>query len=101
MFGHLMANSSVIFLCDNKATVEIINKQSSKDKTIMNLVHPLVLKLSSHNILFVAKHVEGKPNIIADKISRFQATPELLPQYSMNQQPTPVQVHLWSANFKI
>ena len=49
-----MANSSLIFLCDNKAVVEIINKQSSKDKTIMNLVRPLVLKLISHNILFVA-----------------------------------------------
>ena len=94
MFGHLMANSSIIFLCDNKAVVEIINKQSSKDKTIMNLVRPLVLKLISHNILFVAKHIEGKRNILADKISRFQATPELLAQYNMNPQPTPVPVQL-------
>ena len=100
MFGHLMANSSIIFLCDNKAVVEIINKQSSKDKTIMNLVRPLVLKLISHNILFVAKHIEGKRNILADKISRFQATPELLAQY-MNPQPTPVPVQLWPENFTL
>lgn len=54
------------------AVVEIINKQSSKDKIIMRLVRRLVIAALTHNILFKAKHIAGKSNCIADHLSRFK-----------------------------
>jgi hypothetical protein len=47
-------------------------KQTSKDQTIMKLVRRLVLATLKHNIHFRAKHIPGKHNITADRLSRFQ-----------------------------
>ena len=59
-------------MSDNEADVHVINKQSSKEKTLMKRVRRLVLKSLTHNIFFKAKHIPGKTNILADKLSRFQ-----------------------------
>ena len=37
-------------MCDNKAVVDIVNKQSSKDKTAMSIIRSLVLPLKKFNI---------------------------------------------------
>ena len=84
-FGLKLKNSHIKFYCDNKAVVEIINKQSSKDKHVMNIVRPLVLMLLKLNIHFVAEHIPGVDNILSDSISRFQQTPSLLDSYNMKQ----------------
>jgi hypothetical protein len=44
---------------DNQAVVEVINKQSCKDKIL------------SFIIVFRAKHIAGKSNVTADHLSRF------------------------------
>ena len=71
-WGSRLANHAVLFLCDNEAVVHIINKQSSKEPNIMVLVRRLVLSALKFNILFKAKHIPGKHNNIADRLSRFQ-----------------------------
>ena len=53
------------------AVVEIINKQSSKDRTLKRLVRRLVLAGLKFNVLFKAKHIPGKSNVVADHLSRF------------------------------
>ena len=50
VFGKKLKNSNIMFMCDNKAVVDIVNKQSSKDKTVMNIIRPLVLSLVKYNI---------------------------------------------------
>lgn len=52
--------------------VHNINKQTSKEKSIMRLIRRLVLATLSYNIHFRAKHIPGKHNVTADRLSRFQ-----------------------------
>jgi len=62
----LWKNHKIMFLFDNMAVVHIINNQSSKDTSIMYLVRELVIVAINNNVLFRAKHVSGKPNVICD-----------------------------------
>lgn len=71
-WGLALANRRIVFMCDNAAVVDIVNKISSKDSLIMTLVRRLVLTTLKYNILFRAKHVPGFTNVVADRLSRFQ-----------------------------
>ena len=64
----------LVFYCDNQAIVAVINKQTSKDNIIMSLIRSLVVACLKYNIMFVAKHIPGKHNVIADLLSRSQFT---------------------------
>ena len=74
IWGHLIANHCVLFFSDNTAVVEISNGQSAKDRDLMVLIRRLTICAMRFNILFKAKHIPGKYNIIADKLSRLQVT---------------------------
>lgn len=69
-----LANCKVIFHTDNMAVVHIINTQSSRCPHLMHLVRTFVLECLRFNIRFKAVHVPGFYNVIADSLSRFQAT---------------------------
>ena len=89
-----MANRCVLFFTDNAALVEIINKQTSKHKSVMVLLRDLVLSCLRYNILFRARHVPGLQNSQADYISRFQVDnfKELAPE--ADEFPTTVPANL-------
>lgn len=91
IWGSGMENNKILFMSDNMAVVQIINKQTSKDQTIMKLVRRLVLATLKHNIHFRAKHIPGKHNVIADRLSRFQfqAAFQSAPQLNHKQTPIP------------
>ena len=72
LWGRYMANHSVLFLTDNKAVVDVINKQSAKNLHLMRVVRRLVVTAPKCNVYFKSKHIPGKNNVIADKLSRFQ-----------------------------
>ena len=65
-------NKCILFHTDNLSVVHVINKQSSKDKVIMQLLRRLVVKCLKHNILFQAEHVPGLENSLADQLSRLK-----------------------------
>ena len=71
-WGAAWKNRSVCFYTDNEAVVAIINKQTSRDAAVMTLLRKLVLCCMQFNILFTAKHVAGRDNILADRLSRLQ-----------------------------
>ena len=52
VWGHLLVNHCVLFMCDNMSVVEIINKQSSKDQHVMSLMRRFVIETMQYNILF-------------------------------------------------
>ena len=72
VWGSAWANKSVCFRTDNEALVPVINKQTSREPHIMDLIRRLVLTCLSFNINFMARHVPGQANILADKLSRGQ-----------------------------
>ena len=94
IWGSLMVDKCVLFFSDNAAVVDIINKQTSKDASIMVLLRDLVLSCLTHNILFQARHIPGLINSRADYLSRFQVVKfkELSPE--ADDFPTPVPENL-------
>ena len=87
IWAHLLKNQRILFLVDNMSVVDVINKQSSKDKIILSLLRRLVLNCLKYNIVFRAKHVPGIENNLADNLSRckFQAARLLRPTLQTNQ----------------
>ena len=102
LWGHKMANHSVLFFTDNEALVYVINKQSCKDKILMQFVRKLVLGCLQHNILFKAKHIPGTYNRLADLLSRFQVqTFQRETSASMNSCATDIPQALLPQNWEI
>ena len=91
IWGHLMADKCVIFFTDNAAVVDVINKQTSKHRSIMVLIMDLVSSCLRYNVLFHAKHIPGFYNTRADYISRSQVAKfkELSPDVDENPTTVP------------
>nr|XP_008117750.1 PREDICTED: uncharacterized protein LOC103280454 [Anolis carolinensis] len=90
------ANSTVHFWCDNAATVQVINSMTSRSPRTMHLLRAFVLQCLRYNIVFLAHHIAGVNNGIADALSRQQMDRfrELTPQASVT--PTVMPYSLWS-----
>ena len=58
------------FNVDNKAVADIVNSTSSKDTHLMHLTRLVVILAAYFNFWFMARHVEGKKNTLADALSR-------------------------------
>ncbi|VDI74165.1 Hypothetical predicted protein [Mytilus galloprovincialis] len=76
IWGHSLSNHKVLFLTDNQAVADIINKTSSRDKILMKLVRRLVLASLKFNIHFKAKHIAESPShsSLVKSNSSFSAT---------------------------
>lgn len=90
IWGQVMANKKVCFFSDNMAVVQVINKQTGKDRNIMKLLRRFIVHCLKFSILFRAKHVSGIENVLSDKLSRLQMAEfhRLAPQ--MDQFPVEV-----------
>ena len=67
IWGSELQNKKLIFRIDNSALLATLNKRTSKSKSVMKLVRPLVFFTMRYNIQFKAMH-----NGIADSLSLFQ-----------------------------
>ncbi len=72
VWGEHWKCKQIIFLCDNEATVNILNKGRSKCLYIMKLMRNMTWLALKQNFTFKSRHIPGKSNIIADALSRFQ-----------------------------
>ena len=59
-----MRNKCIVFFLDNQAVVEIINRQTSRDRSIMVLLRHFVLCTLKYNILFHAREPCFAPCLI-------------------------------------
>ena len=91
LWGHLIQNQRITFYTDYAALVDIINKCTSRDQSMMVYVRKLVLTCLHCNILLRARHVPGIENVLADSLSRLQVDKfkRLAP---VGTQPYPTQV---------
>lgn len=90
-----MGNRCILFFMDNDALVDVINRQSCKDKSLTAFVWKLVLICLQHNIVLKAKHIRGDHSHLADSLSCLQVQTfwHLAPPY-MDQLPTDIPLHL-------
>ncbi|KAK3105594.1 hypothetical protein FSP39_001375 [Pinctada imbricata] len=70
--GDHLSNKRILFRSDNKAVVDVLNSQTSRDTIILKLIRRLVLVALKYNIHFRARHIAGKENTVADLLSRFK-----------------------------
>ena len=86
-WGHLVANKCIEFYTDNEAVSMVINKQSSREETLMKLLRRLVLCTLKHNILFKSIHLSSESNFLSDHLSRLQIDQFRRKAPDMNSQP--------------
>ena len=60
----------VLFHCDNQSVVAILNNLDSREEDLMHLVRCLFFLAARHQFWFLATHVPGVTNKLADAISR-------------------------------
>lgn len=86
----LLKNCIVVLHSDNIAVVHVINKTTSKDPNLMQLMRRLMILSLQHNIHFHAKHIPGISNTAADLLSRLQVKEFKARFPHMDNEPTPV-----------
>ena len=97
LWAEHLQNKCIVFHTDNRAVVDIINKQTSKDKTIVSLIRRLVVQCLQFNILFKSEHIPGISNGLADNLSRQQIT-QFLEKFPHKN---PKEVHFSKASLDI
>ncbi|CAG2248201.1 unnamed protein product [Mytilus edulis] len=85
-WGHLWANKRVVVSTDNMTTKCIINKGSSRNKTLMTQLRELFWLSATHNFDIRAKFISGRNNVIADAASRLHEPGQLSRLYDKLQQ---------------
>ena len=73
-WGPVLENKRLLILTDNQALVSVINKQTSKNLTVMILIRRLVRSCLKHNVLVLADHLSGVQNFLSDALSRLQVS---------------------------
>lgn len=91
LWGREITNMSICFNCDNEALVYVLNKHTSSEPKVMFLVRKLVLLALNYNIVFTARHLPGKSNILSDVFSRLQISKfrYLMPQADLHPAEIP------------
>lgn len=89
--GSWFTNKKVLLRIDNLSLVSVINKQSSKNKRVMELVRHFLFRLMLHNILFKAKHIASIENIIIDSRKQWQQFRKIAPMANTFPEPVPKQ----------
>ena len=69
IFGRQWRGHLIQFSIDNMAMFHILNSTYRKDGHIMHLIWILVFLAAHFDFLFIAKHMEGKANYLADNLS--------------------------------
>ena len=102
LFGDAMRNQRITFFTDNAALVDIINKATSRDATVMVFVRRLVLACLNFNIVFRARHVPGVKNVLADSLSRLQVSRfRQLAPVGVQSTPTTIPIPLLPHNWQL
>lgn len=87
-----MVNHTIHFWGDNLAVVQVVNSLTSHSSLVMDLVRHFTLNCLRLNILFMARHVPGVCNRVADTLSRWQM--QRFQQLVPDTNPFPVRMPL-------
>jgi ribonuclease HI len=72
---HYIKEQQIMIATDNTSVVSYINKQGgTHSRTLLTLTHELLLWVNTHKITLRSRHIPGRFNVIADRLSRRMAT---------------------------
>jgi len=80
-----LQHKKVTVLCDNIATVWVINTGKTRDKVMQGLLRDLCYLTATHNFEVFAKHIPGVENRIPDMLSRWTVSNDLKRQFIINE----------------
>ena len=91
-----LRNKRIVLFCDNEAVVNMVNNQTSKEKSCLVLIKKLIFRELVFNMRIFVRHIFGKSNEIANAISRFQWTrfKKVAPS-DVSPTPEPLTDELW------
>ena len=69
-YRSLLRSSCVLFLCDNKTDVHILNRQATRSARLAGLLREIYSVATAENIDLYACHRSGDDNVLADFLSR-------------------------------
>ncbi len=72
LWGSKWSRKQIVVLCDNEATVNMINKGRSKTPAINRFLRRLTWTCVTGNFIMRAVYIPGHDNSIADALSRFK-----------------------------
>ena len=92
-FQHLVQGKAVLVATDNTTVVAYINKEGGmRSGSLCALLWRLLCWCSLRHVVLKARHVPGRLNVIADKLSRqgqvIQTEPDTVPKWTCLQQNT-------------
>lgn len=90
VWGNQFRNCALTFHSDNLSVVEVINAGTTRDLDMLKILRFITLLALRLQIQICAIHVPGRLNVIADKLSRTQATLEFLVANSLYEVATPL-----------
>ena len=71
-FGRYLKNKSVLMDIDNKGMQQAVQSGKSKEKEIMALIRCIYFYTSTNNVQYRTVFIEGKTNVLEDRLSRGQ-----------------------------
>ena len=72
IWGKLWQGRCIHIYCDNMAVVQVLNSGKSRDQSLAVLNRNIWLECAIHDIELKISHIQGKVNVIADVLSRWQ-----------------------------
>ncbi len=90
LWGRDWAGCYVRCWCDNQAVVSILHSRYSRDDELMHLLRCLFFVEAHMGFYFIAEHVPGSLNTLADHLSRNLLSSFLLKAPSMDPKATPI-----------
>ena len=90
VWGPYLKKNAVLLQCDNLSLVTAINKGACKDILVMHLLRCMWFFVAHFDISIMAKHLPGKDNTAADKLSRNNTDQMFLSQAGLSSLPTPL-----------
>jgi hypothetical protein len=94
-WGHLWADSQVLFHCDNANSVVAVKSGKSRNAQALHLLRVLHFHAATHNYEYRVQYVSSEDNKLADALSRNDVSEfmNLLP--SANRRPTAPRLPPW------
>ena len=89
-WGSQLTHQSVLIFCDNLSLVNAINKGSSKDLIVMQLLRCLWFFTAYFDITLMASHIPGACNTTADQLSRNCMTSFFTMNADVSRVPAPL-----------